>query len=175
MRRGRIARSIANSLFPGGTGNSLQIFDGRDLQAVPRLAVAIRNGHAATAAGSSEILTLPMRTYDLHGISDDLRSRGARKFPISASAVSGGGVDEEDLTLTLPTGWHARLPQPVSAASAFGRYESQYSQQGQVVHVMRRLIGMRGVLPPDKIGDLLTWLDAVSKDDSKYLVIDRAP
>jgi hypothetical protein len=34
---------------------------------------------------------------------------------------------------------------------------------------------MRGVLPPDKIGDLLSWLDAVSKDDSKYLVIDRSP
>lgn len=175
MRRGRIARSIANALFPGGTGDSLQIFDGRDLQAVPRLAVAIHNGHAATLAGSSEILTLPMRTYDLHGISGDLRSRGPRKFPISAPAVSGGGVDEEDLTLTLPTGWHARLPQPVTAASAFGRYESQYSQEGQVVHVMRRLIGMRGVLPPDKIGDLLSWLDSVSKDDSKYLVIDRAP
>jgi len=175
MRRGRIARSIANSLFPGGTGDSLQIFDGRDLQAVPRLAVAIHNGHAATSAGSSEILTLPMRTYDLHGVSDDLRSRGPRRFPISALAVSGGGVEEEDLTLTLPPGWHARLPQPVTAAGAFGRYESRYSQEGQVVHVMRRLTGMRGVLPPDKISDLLSWLDAVSKDDSKYLVIDRAP
>jgi hypothetical protein len=84
-------------------------------------------------------------------------------------------VEEEDLTLTLPPCWHARLPQPVTAASAFGRYESRYSQEGQVVHVMRRLTGMRGVLSPDKIADLLSWLDAVSKDDSKYLVIDRAP
>ena len=174
-RRGRIARSIANSLFPGGTGDSLQIFDGRDLQAAPQVAVAIHNGRAATGAGSSEILTLPMRTYDLHGIANDLRSRGARKFPISAQAVSGGGVDEEDLTLTLPPGWHARLPAPVTAVSTFGRYESRYSQEGQVVHVMRRLTGMRGVLPPDRIGDLLSWLDAVSKDDSKYLIIDRAP
>jgi hypothetical protein len=63
----------------------------------------------------------------------------------------------------------------VTAGSAFGRYESQYSQDGQVVHVMRRLTGMRGVLPPDRIVELLAWLDAVSKDNSKYLVIDRAP
>ena len=174
-RRGRIARRIASALFPGGTGDSLRVFDGRDLQAVPKLSVAIHNGPAAVAAGATEILTLPMRTYDLHGIASDLRSRGPRRFPISARAVSGGGVDEEDLTLTLPPGWHARLPAAVTAASAFGRYESQYSQDGQVVHVMRRLTGMRGVLPPDRIVDLLAWLDAVSKDNSKYLVIDRAP
>ena len=174
-RRGRIARRIASALFPGGTGDSLRVFDGRDLQALPKLSVAIHNGPAAIAAGATEILTLPMRTYDLHGIASDLRSRGARRFPISARAVSGGGVDEEDLTLTLPPGWHARLPVAVTAGSAFGRYESQYSQDGQVVHVMRRLTGMRGVLPPDRIVDLLAWLDAVSKDNSKYLVIDRAP
>jgi len=174
-RRGRIARKIASSLFPGGTGDSLHVFDGRDLQALPRLTVSIHNGRAATAAGPTEILTLPMRTYDLHSVSEDLRSRGPRKFPISALAVSGGGVDEEDLALTLPGGWHARLPAPVTAASAFGLYESQYSQDGRVVHVMRRLTGRRGVLSPDRIVDLLTWLDAVSKDDSKYLVIDRAP
>jgi hypothetical protein len=174
-RRGRIARRIASALFPGGTGDSLRVFDGRDLQALPKLSVAIHNGPAAVAAGATEILTLPMRTYDLHGIASDLRSRGARRFPISARAVSGGGVDEEDLTLTLPPGWHARLPAAVTAGSAFGRYESQYSQDGQVVHVMRRLTGMRGVLPPDRIVDLLAWLDAVSKDNSKYLVIDRAP
>jgi hypothetical protein len=174
-RRGRLARKIASTLFPGGTGDSLHIFDGRDLQAVPKLTVSIHNGHAATAAGSTEILTLPMRTYDLHSISNDLRSRGPRKFPISALAVSGGGVDEEDFVVTLPAGWHARLPAPVTATSAFGLYESQYSQDGQVVRVMRRLTGRRGVLPPDRIVDLLAWLDAVSKDDSKYLLIDRAP
>jgi len=172
--RGRIARGIASALFPGGTGDSLLAFDRRDLQAVPRVAVSIHNGRVANAAGATEILTL-LRTYDLRGISDDLRSRGPRRFPISAPAVSGDGVDEEDLTLTLPAGWHARRPPAVDAASVFGHYQSHYEQDGQIVRVMRRRIGIRGVYPPDRIGDLISWLDTVSMDESKYLVIDRAP
>jgi hypothetical protein len=111
----------------------------------------------------------------LQGIAADLRARGQRRFPINASAVSGDGVDEEDLDLTLPEGWHARLPANVDAASDFGHYESRYAQEGRVLHVVRRLTGARGVLPPQRVGDLIAWLDAVSKDDSKYIIIEHGP
>jgi transglutaminase-like putative cysteine protease len=174
-QRARIARTIANGLFPGGSGDSLLPFDGRDLGAEPRMSMAIHNGRAASAAGGTLILTLPMRTYDLQGVAADLRARGKRRFPINAATVSGDGVDEEDLDLTLPDGWHARLPANVDAASDFGRYESRYTQDGRVLHVVRRLIGARGIFPPDRVGDLIAWLDAVSQDDSKYIVIERGP
>jgi transglutaminase-like putative cysteine protease len=174
-QRGRIARTIANGLFPGGSGDSLRLFDGRDLAAQARMSMAIHNGRAASPSGSTLILTLPMRTYDLEGVAADLRARGRRRFPISATAVSGDGVDEEDLDLTLPEGWHARLPGNVDAASDFGHYESRYAQEGRVLHVVRRLTGARGVYPPDRVADLIAWLDAVSKDDSKYIIIERGP
>jgi transglutaminase-like putative cysteine protease len=175
VQRTRLARSIASALFPGGSGDSLVLFDGRDLAAEPRMAVAIHNGRAATTSGASVILTLPIRTYTLQSVADELRARGPRRFPISAAAVSGEGVDEEDLDLVLPEGWHADLPTNVAAASDFGRYESRYSQEGRVLHVMRRLTGARGTYPPDRVGDLIAWLEAVSKDDAKYLVIHRGP
>ena len=174
-QRGRIARTIASRLFPGGSGDSLLLFDGRDLAAQPRMWVAIHNGRAASASGGTLILTLPMRTYVLQGIADDLRTRGTRRFPINAAAVSGDGLDEEDLDLTLPEGWHARLPTNVDAASDFGHYESRYTQEGRVLHVVRRMTGARGTYPPGRVGDLIAWLDAVSKDDAKYIVIERGP
>jgi transglutaminase-like putative cysteine protease len=173
VQRGRIARNIASALFPGGSGDSLVLFDGRDLAAQPRIVVAIHNGRAASLSGGTLILTLPMRAYALQGIADDLRARGPRRFPIDASAVSGEGVDEEDFDLTLPEGWRARLPANVDAPGDFGHYESRYAQDGRVLHVMRRLTGARGVYPPDRLGDLLAWLEAVSKDDAKYIVIDH--
>lgn len=175
VQRTRIARNIASALFPGGSGDSLVLFDGRDLGAEPRMALAIHNGRAATTSGGTLILTLPIRTYALQGIADELRARGPRRFPISATAVSGEGVTEENLDLTLPEGWHARLPANADVASDFGHYESQYAQEGRVLHVMRRLTGARGTYPPDRVDDLITWLERVSKDDAKYIVIDRGP
>jgi hypothetical protein len=174
-QRTRIARSIANAMFPGGSGDSLVLFDGKDLAAEPHLAVAIHNGRAATTSGNTVILTLPIRTYATQGLADDLRARGPRRFPISAPGVSGEGVDEEDLTLTLPEGWHARLPANVDAPSDFGHYEARYAQDGRVLHVMRRLSGARGVYPPDRVGDLIAWFETVARDDARYIVIERGP
>lgn len=173
VQRTRLARNIASALFPGGSGDSLTLFDGRDLAAEPRMGLAIHNGRAATVSGSTLILTLPIQSYATQGIADDLRARGPRRFPISATAVSGESVSEEDLDLTLPEGWHARLPADVDAASDFGHYESRYSQDGRVLHVMRRLTGARGIYAPDRVGDLIAWLEAVAKDDARYVVIDR--
>jgi hypothetical protein len=171
-QRSRIARRIASAVFPGGSGDSLLLFDGRDLSAEPRVELAIHNGRATSTSAGTVILTLPMRTYDLQSLADDLRARGARRFPISAEAVSGEGVEETRLDVTLPVGWQARLPADVDAPSDFGHYEAHYSQDGRVLHVLRRMSGARGVYPPDRVGDLIAWFQAVSKDDAKYVIID---
>jgi Domain of Unknown Function with PDB structure (DUF3857)/Transglutaminase-like superfamily len=174
-QRTRLARGIATALFPGGSGDSLGVFDGRDLSAQPRITMAIHNGRATTSSAGTAILTLPVHTYTVQGLADELREHGARSFPISATAVSGDGVEEESLDLTLPRGWHARLPPDVDVPGDFGHYEAHYSQQGRVLHVLRRLTGARGVYPPDRVGDLISWFEAVSKDDAKYLVLDQGP
>ena len=80
----------------------------------------------------------------------------------------------QELDLTLPKGWQAELPPAVSAVSAFGTYRSEYAQNGRVLHVMRRLRGNTGILPPDRIGDLIDWLKARSKDDVRFIVLRRS-
>jgi hypothetical protein len=40
--------------------------------------------------------------------------------------------------------------------------------------VMRRLRGNTGILPPDRIGDLVAWLKARSKDDVRFIVLRRS-
>lgn len=169
----RLARNIANALFSGAAGDSLLLFDGRDLTVQPRVALAIHNGRATSSAGGTDIFTLPMHTYQLQGVAADLRARGARQFPISAPAVSGEGVDEDNVEITLPDGWHARLPKDVDLPSDWGHYEAHYSQTGRVLRVTRRMTGARGVYPPSRVADLITWLEAVSADDAKYIVLEH--
>jgi transglutaminase-like putative cysteine protease len=169
----RLARNIANAVFAGAAGDSLSLFDGRDLTIQPRLAVAIHNGRATSSAGGTDIFTLPIRTYQLRGMAADLQSRGERKFPLSAPAVSGEGVDEDNVDITLPEGWHARLPKDVDLPSDWGHYEAHYSQSGRVLKVTRRMTGARGVFPPSRVNDLITWLEAVSADDAKYIVLEH--
>jgi hypothetical protein len=169
----RLARNIANAVFAGAAGDSLSLFDGRDLTIQPRLAVAIHNGRATSSAGGTDIFTLPIRTYQLRGMAADLQSRGERKFPLSAPAVSGEGVDEANVDITLPEGWHARLPKDVDLPSDWGHYEAHYSQSGRVLKVTRRMTGARGVFPPSRVNDLITWLEAVSADDAKYIVLEH--
>ena len=172
-QQNRLARNIANAVFAGAAGDSLSLFDGRDLTIEPRLALAIHNGRATSSAGGTDIFTLPIRTYQLRGVAADLRARGARKFPINAAAVSGEGVDEDNVEVTLPEGWHARLPKDVDVPSDWGHYEAHYSQTGRVLKVTRRMTGARGVYPPDRVNDLITWLEAVSADDAKYIVLEH--
>ncbi len=169
----RLARNIANAVFAGAAGDSLSLFDGRDLTIQPRLAVAIHNGRATSSAGGTDIFTLPIRTYQLRGMAADLQSRGERKFPLSAPAVSGEGVDEDNVEITLPEGWHARLPKDVDLPSDWGHYEAHYSQSGRLLKVTRRMTGAHGVFPPSRVNDLITWLEAVSADDAKYIVLEH--
>jgi hypothetical protein len=169
----RLARNIANAVFAGAAGDSLLLFDGRDLTVQPHVALAIHNGRATSSAGGTDIFTLPIRTYQLRGMAADLRARGDRKFPLSAPAVSGEGVDEDNVEITLPEGWHARLPKDVDLPSDWGHYEAHYSQTGRVLKVTRRMTGARGVYPPSRVNDLITWLEAVSADDAKYIVLEH--
>jgi len=173
--RDRLARAIANSVFEGASGSadSLQIFDGRDWSAEPKVSAFVSGGHATSSAGGQEILTLPIHDYASPGLVSDLRSRGPRKFPIDVAAVTGPGLESYDLRLTLPAGWRARLPSDVSSASDFGSYTATYAQDGRVLRVVRRIEGRKGTEPPSKIGALIDWLAALAKDDVKYIVIEH--
>ena len=78
-----------------------------------------------------------------------------------------------ELRLTLPDGWQAELPETVHVEGPWGNYLSEYRQDGRELTIRRNIIGGRGVMAPDRIGELIQWLRDVAKDDAQYLVIAR--
>jgi transglutaminase-like putative cysteine protease len=173
LKRADFARSIATKLFPGASADSLQIFDGRDLTAEPRVALQIVHGLAARSSGGTVILTLPFPS--MRAMADAatmLEARQPRRFPIDAAKVIGPVTTETELKLTLPAGWRVRLPPSVDVSGKWGNYQAHYQQNGDTLAVHRRLEGARGVYPPASLSDLAAWLRAVAQDDVSYLVIE---
>lgn len=168
-----VARGLANAVFEGASGDSVELFDGKDLTATPRISVAIHGGRAGQSAGGTTILTLPIRNYAAPGLVADLEARGPRRFPIDVAAVIGPTEDVSELRLRLPEGWRARLPANVSATSQFGNYSAEYRQDGRELRIVRRLSGRKGTEAPDQIGALISWLREVARDDVKYLVLEQ--
>lgn len=171
--RARTTLAIANAIFDGSAGDSLQLFDGRDLAAEPKISVLIRHGKAASDAGGTEILTIPIRSYAVPNVISALEARGKRMYPIDAEKVWGARTDLEELRLTLPAGWKAKLPPSDTATSVFGTYVAEYAQNGQELRIARRLTGTEGVQPADKNDELLAWLKKMSADDAKYVILEH--
>ena len=171
--RARTTLAIANSIFEGSAGDSLQLFDGRDLSAEPKVSLLIRHGKAASDAGGTEILTIPIKSFAVPSYVSALEARGPRKLPIDARKVWGPRTESEDLTLTLPVGWKAKLPASDTAMSVFGSYVSEYTQKGQVLYIARRVTGAEGVQPASKNDELLAWLKKMSADDAKYVILEH--
>jgi transglutaminase-like putative cysteine protease len=173
--RADFARSIATKLYPGAEADSLQIFDGRDLTADPRVALKIVHGLAArpTGAGRTVILSLPLSSMrSMADAATALESRGQRRFPIDAAKIIGPVTSSTEITLTLPAGWRVQLPPEVSVVGKWGSYTARYRQEGTSLQVSRRLEGTRGIHPPSDLPDLSRWLRAIAQDDVPYLVIE---
>ena len=168
----RLAQGMATALLPGATGDSLEAFDGRDLQAQARVALVVHQDHALTRSGDREVLTLPLPNVAGSGLAAALASdRRRRRFPIDVAKIFGPRLTTQELRLTLPVGWSADLPPSLKVASDFGTYEADYTQEGRELHVVRRLRGAKGIEPPYRIDDLITWLRDWEKDDVRYVVL----
>ena len=171
--RARRLQAWANSVVAGSSGDSLELFDGRDLNAVPRYALVVRGGKLLTDAGSSAVLELPIRNIANPTLVKTLEARGPRKMPIDAGKVSGNGEYLSELRLTLPAGWRAKLPDNVQARSVFGTYEATYAQVGKELRITRRYVGATGVFGVKYYRELLDWLGAKGSDDVKVIVLEK--
>jgi len=175
-RRADMARGIVTSLYPGATADSFQTFDGRDLTADTRVAVRLSGGRAARltgAGGRTAILQLPFGSMrSMADAATALEAQGERTYPIDAEKILGVWANTNTFTLTLPAGWQAQLPPAVEARSKWGTYIARYQQDGRTLRLERRLEGARGIYPPEELYDLTSWLRAVAKDDTPYLVIE---
>jgi transglutaminase-like putative cysteine protease len=173
-QRRNLARAVARRTFEGAEGDSLVGFDGRDLAARVRVEVQIRNARAATPAGGTMILQMPLANMaSLANAAKELESRGPRRFPIDASRFWGPRVYVTRYEIKLPPGWHATLPKNVKASSDFGDYEATYAEENGVLRLTRSITGATGVQPPERLADLTKWMRAVATDDVKFIVLTR--
>ncbi|HEY7877878.1 MAG TPA: DUF3857 domain-containing transglutaminase family protein [Gemmatimonadaceae bacterium] len=170
--RARATLAIANAIIQGSKGDSLELFDGRDLSATPKISVVVSDGKMVNDAGGTKILTVPIRDFAVPSVVASLTARGPRKSAIDVGKVWGLHEELEDFEVTLPPGWHARLPKSISESSVFGVYRAQYSQAGRELHVVRSLTGDNGVQPASAMPALIDWLKAMSADDVKYVVLE---
>jgi transglutaminase-like putative cysteine protease len=173
-KRALLTRALAQNVFTGASGDSLRIFDGKDLSAEPRVEILVRQGQAAKAAGKSAILTLPFP--NMSGFANsaaDLESRGERRFPIDVASVLGPVAGVSELRLTLPTGWRAQLPSNVNVSGVYGSYSVEYSQTGRELRVVKRITGADGVQPPEAVSGLIKWMKEMAADDVEYIVLEQ--
>lgn len=173
----RVADAIAGRVMEGALGDSLQIFDGRDLNAEPRLRVWVEARRAAKRNGpGAYVLPVPFGAFGSSTMLARLeRERGTRQFPISVDGVVGPTTRSLRFTVTLPEGWTAELPPSATAESRFGRYVSTYAQEGREVRLERTLTGASGTAPKEALDELIAWLEALAADDVSFLLLTPSP
>jgi transglutaminase-like putative cysteine protease len=171
-QRKQIAQAIATGLFTGAQGDSLQGFDGRDLQATPRVAVHVHVPRAtARMPNGDHILTLPLEPVGNEDLLRYFETLDERRAPFHIGAVSGDNAIGHEIDVHLPAGWTADLPDPVQATSRFGTMTSSYSIDGNVLRVRRDYVGGRGIAPKETLPELIEWLRGMTSDDVKYIVL----
>lgn len=166
-------RSVSASIFTGGRPDSLEIFDGRDLTATPQVSFVVRGARAARLSGGSAILPVLFEPPDPSETISELAAYVPRKYWIAAAGIMGVGSNRQELHLTLPEGWRARLPKSVTADSEFGSYRSEYVQEGRQLSIIRESKGSRAVTPPESVSDLISWLERIAEDDASFILVDR--
>jgi hypothetical protein len=171
----RLSQALANGVFSGASGDSLTLFDGRDLRAKPQVSLAVHDAPvlSTSGGGGTRIFTLPgaLPNFASLGLASQLERRKPRRFPIDISAVIGPIETISELRMMLPPGWRAELPSNLSESSQFGSYSAEYAQDGRELRITRRMTGRRGTAPPDSVDALIAWLRAISKDDVKFVVL----
>jgi hypothetical protein len=169
----RLKDAVASSVIDGATGDSLSIFDGRDLHAVPEIEVHLDAERAARRNGSSGyVFTVPLMSAGDPSVVTRLEKEvGNRRYPIDVGAVIGPVTSNSEVVVTLPEGWTAELPPNVRADSDFGSYESEYSQTGRTLRIARRISGREGTEPKEKLPELIDWLKKLADDDVTFIVL----
>jgi len=174
--RANFARRIAQGWFPGARGDSLQTFNGLDFAQPAQVSLAVQDGRALRRSGATWILENPVGSVGKFlDAADALQAEPVRRFPIDASAVFGPDENIVSVRIGLPAGWRPDLPPSVHAQSVFGDYTGTYSFQDGTLEITRRIIGTRGIFPPDRIGELITWFREMGADDTPYIVIQAPP
>lgn len=173
--RSAVTRNLAQRVFARAHGDSLELFDGRDLTATPRLHARVEADDVLREVSvDAYLLELKLPRYGAPDLIARLEDDEERLFPIDAEKVFGRRVHRTEYRIRLPEGWRADLPESVRAESAFGSYASIYEQNGRELVIVREVRGASGVHPPERIGELVDWLRAMSEDAARIFTLRPA-
>ncbi|HYW32690.1 MAG TPA: DUF3857 domain-containing transglutaminase family protein [Gemmatimonas sp.] len=178
--RATLLRGLASRAFASDArADSLVAFNGRDLDAPVRISFRAVADNALRSVGTSRLLPVsgaiaaPGRSFK--ALARELEGQPRRQFPIDASAIVPAGISLTELSITLPPGWEAELPKNVLATTFFGSYQSTWTTNGREVRLVRRVQGGRGIVPSERIAEVIVWLNAVGSDDYDFLSLRPAP
>lgn len=153
--------------------DSSRVFEGGDLGAEARMTVWFTAPNVVFDAGDHYMMNLPLGDFADATLVSSLESAGERRFPIDIALVNSPSVHRSVLDMALPEGWKVRLPQSVRVDGPFGYYKGEYQQSRGRFRVSREMGGLRGLLPPDSAGALISWVRDVAEDGTDYILIDR--
>ncbi|MEX1181731.1 MAG: DUF3857 domain-containing protein [Gemmatimonadota bacterium] len=175
-REASVMRALLSPMR-GATGDSIAGFDGRDLYAPVRYTIWFSGGRGTDQTGGLELFMFPFGVLNATGRIQSIERAGARRTSINAVEVLRSPPPTTlaiDMSVTLPEGWRARVPDDVVVEGDFGTYSTEYSQEGRVFRIVRREQSAVGVYPPERLPDVLAFFRAIGADeDNRTIVIDR--
>ena len=175
--RGASVMRFLLTILPGAQGDSIHAFDGRDLYAPVHYRVWFSGARGIANAGGLALFTFPFGVLPATNRIRAIEAAGERKMSINAEEVLRSPPPTSlrvEMRVTLPAGWRARLPDDVVVKSDFGTYSTEYSQEGQVLRIVRTEGSAVGVYPPSRLKDVIEFFRAISADeDNRTIVIER--
>lgn len=164
----------ATDLWASAAVDSVRYSDGRDLNAPVNLTVWFTAPHVIGHVDHGKYyFNLPLGRFIDAQTVNRIDTEGPRRYPIEIGSVNSPSVYRMALSVQLPEGWSAEVPQDVTVQGPFGYYRARYSQSGRTLRVSREMGGGRGTLPPDSVKALRTWLASVEADRTAMIVLSR--
>lgn len=171
-RRATLARTMARNQFESADADSLEVFDGKDFTVPAKARVRVSNAKVVSQAANVRLLTNPLRPSAVYArIADDLQKEPPRKTAIDLSRIVGPTKSHFEARMKLPAGWRATLPKNDSVSGAPGTFVSTYAQVGDELRISRTLVGSRNVVPASRMPEVIAWLKAAGRDDSKLILL----
>ena len=164
--RVRFLRQLASGIYPEAEGDSLRFVDETERGGDFRILFLAREGRGAQLAGPVAILSLPFlrQRGDWKPVIAELKTHRPRRFTIDASEVPPAGNAATEFRMQLPEGWRAQLPRDVSLSGPFGEVSITYAQEGRMLTVTQRQTRGKGVLPPEKVTEVIAWLERLTTE-----------
>lgn len=166
------AGTIAGGLYANTRVDSISAIGPWMQNANPYVGAKVNIPSVGRRNGSTFVLELFWKPLAGVDSAAALLERTPRTMPIDAEKVVGASAWANTISVRLPAGWKARLPQPLKAESPFGTFETRYQQKDDVLTASQVMIGARGVHAPARARELAQWLRRVVSDQTSEIVID---